>query len=292
MERVFEHFHLNLVENAQRDLLIEDLSREAWLRLRFLERLEFTHHAKPFFWVPHADQSASMILGTVERKKPRIQHKGPDEGATEFEGEEWQGSFVVIDPEHRPDGQKVAFERDRAIGQPGAVLDSLITSLNGAASVQYTIVVKSLFNAESFRSFAKRHGQLVKYVNFNFVVPNMFFGASTSIDQGLRRIGGSTGAQTVTLRLESESGVKADADDVEDALKYAEAGNASVTSKAMNGDLYSSTSRRTTVKMQSILDLIGGTKAAVKSWLNQALGREDGNSLGDLDRPGGDPPVG
>lgn len=285
MNKIFEHFHLNLVEKEQPDLLGQRLPREQWIRSIFAERFEFRHQNKTFHWVPHGDQS-DIILGTVERQRPRIQHRAPHEGATEFEGEEWQGSIVVIDPVHRPDGQKMAFERDRDVGQPNAIVDSLVSHFNRQQDPPFAIVVRSLFDAETFRAFARRHGEVVQYVNFSFVVPNMFFGASTSVDQGLKRIGKSTGAQTVDLRLQSEDGVKTDSPDVKDALAYAEEGNASVTSKAMNGDLYSSTSRRLTVKMHSILYLANDSRTAVKRWLNQALGRE-GGSVGDVDSASG-----
>lgn len=289
MERVFEHFHLNMVESKQGDLLLSPLSRERWLRQLFTKRFEFQHLGKTIHWVPHASET-TFLLGTVERIKPRRQHRGPDEGAEEFTGEEWQGSLVIIDPEHRPDGQKLAFEYDRDVGQPNALLDSIVGYINSSPQ-QYTIVVKSLFNAETFRSFARKHGQVVKYVRFNFVVPNMFFGTSTSVDQGLRRIGAATKAQTVTLGLESDKGVQADSAEVEDALDYAEAGNASVTSKAMNGETYSSTSRRKTVRMQSILNMAVDTKEAVKGWLSRALGRETDDSLDGTASSGRDAPL-
>lgn len=283
MNRVFEHFHLNLVLKVQPDLLGKDLTREEWIRSIFAETFPFLHRNKTLHWVPRGDQT-EMVLGIIERQKFRTQHRGPDEGATEFQGQEWQGSIIVIDPVHRQDGQKLAFERDRDVGEPNAILDSLVTHFNEQQEPPYTIVVRSLFDADTFRSFARRHGEVVKYVNFSFVVPNMFFGASTSVDQGLRRIGSSTGAQTVDLRLQSQDGVKTDSADVKDALLYAEAGNASVTAKALNGDLYSSTSRRLTVKMHSILNLAKDSKESVRKWLGQALGREQGDSVDNADR--------
>lgn len=287
MNRIFEHFHLNLVMKDQPDLLVPVRTREEWIRSIFLSRFSFRHRNKTLHWVPHGDQS-DLILGTIERQKVRTQHKAPEDGAAEFDGEEWQGSIITIDPVHRKDGQKLAFERDRDVGEPNAILDSVVSHFNEQPEHPYTIVVKSLFDAETFRAFARRHGELVRYVNFNFVVPNMFFGATTSVDQGLRRIGASTGAQTVDLRLQSQEGVKTDSPDVTDALAYAEAGNASVTAKAMNGDLYSSTSRRLTVKMHSILDLSKDSREAIKKWLGQALGRDEDDSVGDADRTNGD----
>lgn len=70
MNRVFEHFHLNLVAKDQPDLLVPLRTREEWIRLIFGDAFSFVHRNKTLHWVPHGDQS-DMILGTIERRKVR-----------------------------------------------------------------------------------------------------------------------------------------------------------------------------------------------------------------------------
>ncbi len=272
MNRTFEHFHLSLIARQQLNLFQKAVTREDWIRTTFDARFTFRHHGKSFHWVPYKSYP-NLVVGTIERKKSRLQHRAPDEGAAEFEGEEWQGSMVIIDPVHHPDGQKIAFELDGDVGRPTSILTSLVTVLNSETDSPYALVVKPLFDADNFRNFAKRHGELMQYVKFSFVVPNMFFGTSTSVDQGLGRMGENTGALTVDLRLQSGRGVKTDSADVTSALAYAEAGNATVTSKAMNGETFSSTRRTKTIKLANLSDA-QGDRIKIMEWLLRALGRE------------------
>lgn len=277
MERVFEHYHLSLIEQDQSDFFVEPVDREEWIRRAFGKTFQFRHMGTDFHWVPRPD-AEPFVVGTVERIKYRQQHKGPEEGAAEFIGHEWQGSLIIIDPRYMPDGQKVAFEQDRDVGQPHAVLASIAAHFN-ALSNQYTVHVKPLFDSETFRRFAGRHGNVMRYITFDFVVPNMFFGARLGVKRGLERVGADTDAEGVKVTLDSSKGVKTDSKNVEDALTYAEQGNATVTAKALTGEKYSSTSRRKTVKMQSILNAAQQSKEGFKNWLKKALGRDQDDGL-------------
>ncbi len=270
MDKTFEHYHLSLVERPQQDLLSEPRSREDWIRHVFAEKFEFAHYGATFWWVPSAG-SDGFIVGVAEREKARAQHRGPEENAAEFIGREWQGSLILIDPQHRPDGQKLAFERDKNVGTPAAILDSIVAEINSRPANQYSIYIRPLFDSEGFWSFAARHGGVVKYVTFDFVVPNMFFGARTSVDTGLRRLGSETGAQSVKVRLESDDGVQAESQSVQDAMAYAEEGNASVTAQALSGDRYSSTRRRRTSRVQTL----GRAGERVQQWIARALGHDE-----------------
>lgn len=283
MAKVFEHYHISLVERDQPDLLEPRRSREDWIRHVLALKFDFAHFGNRFWWVPHAG-SGEYVTGIIERQKARTQHRGPDEDAHEFVGHEWQGSLIVVDPQHRPDGQKLAFERDSSVGTPAAILDSMVAAINARPGIQYTIHIKPLFDSEGFWTFAERHGGRVKYVTFDFVVPNMFFGASTSVDTGLRRIGADTGAQTVRMRLESEDGVDTNSESVRDALAYAEEGNASVTAQSLDGDRYSSTRRRRT----SRVEVLAKAGEKVHQWIAQVLGRDEADSVDRASNSGGD----
>lgn len=277
MERVFEHYHLSLIEQPQIDMFVEQLDREPWLRKIFGETFSFWHMGTEFHWVPRPD-AEPFVVGTVERIKYRPQHKPPEEGAAEFIGREWQGSLVIIDPRHREDGQKVAFEEDRDVGQPHAVLASMAAFFN-EQKLQYSIHVKPIFDSETFRRFAARHGNVMRYITFDFVVPNMFFGARLGVKKGLSRVGTDTGAEGVKVTLDSNKGVRTDSKNVEDALAYSEQGNATVTAKALTGEKYSSTSKRKIVKMHSILNAAQQSTEGLRNWLKRALGRDQDDSL-------------
>lgn len=288
MAKLFEQFHLSMIERDQPDLLVAPMTREAWLRAQLSERIEFHHMGKALFWVPQ-DWSGEFITAIVERQRSKVQHFGPDEGGQEFTGSEWQGSIVIIDPQHRPDGQKLSFEYDAAVGQPSAILTSLVSHINSVAANQYALLFKPLIHIGSFAKFAQKHGGVLQYVSFKFTVPNMIFGAATATTDGLSRIGKDTGAQEVEVKLDSDDGVRADSPTVKEAVAYAEDGNARVTAKARNGDYWTSTKQKVTVKMQSILNFATDRREAVQEWLQVALGRDEDHIDSGADSADNDP---
>ena len=93
----------------------------------------------------------------------------------------------------------------------------------------------------------------------------------------MKRIGKDTGAQEVVVKLESDDGVRADSKTVAEAVAYGEAGNARITAKARNGDYWSSTRQKVSVKMRSILDFANEKKAKIDEWLSEALDNDPDN---------------
>jgi hypothetical protein len=275
--KYFDQFHFSLIERDQQDLLNPPLPRELWLRLQFRDGFSFRHHGKDFFWVPQPI-SEEFIVGVVERERKQSQRTPPDQGAKEFEGSFWTGSMVIIDPMNRPDGQKVAFENRQNVGEPKAILASLVAHVNAITSHQYALHFKPLFRGDSFWRFADRHGGKLEYVSFRFTVPNMIFNAGGSVKKGLERIGADTEAQEVEVKLESDDGVRADSQSVKEGLEYGEEGNARVTAKSLTGEYWSSTKQKMTVKMLCILNLAEAKSGEVQQWLKQALDRDSESS--------------
>lgn len=273
MVKTFDQFHFSLLEREQPDLLEQKRTRNEWLRHRFSERFEFTHHGNQFWWVPQ-DLSPSYIVGVIEREKFQTERTPPSEGAKEIEGSFWTGAMVIIDPRDQPGGQAVAVENNINVGQPNAVLTSLVAHLNTIPASQYVLLFKALFEGGSFWRFAEKHGGQLEYVRFRFTVPNMIFGAGGGVKKGLRRIGEDTEAQEIEVKIESDAGIKADSEAVREGLAYGEEGNATVTAKALNGERWSSTKRKLTVKMQSILNFSQAKAEEVQGWLKQALDRD------------------
>jgi hypothetical protein len=287
MAKTFEQFHFSLLEREQPDLLEPKLDRDGWLRKIFLERFVFSHHGKQFWWVPQ-DVSDEYIVGVIEREKFQLERTPPDDGAKEIDRKFWAGAMVIIDPRNRPGGQAVAVENNANVGQPSALLTSLVTNVNGNLANQYTLIFKALFKGGSFWRFAEKHGGQLEYVKFRFTVPNMIFGLGGGVKKGLRRIGEDTDAQEIEVKIESEEGIRADSEAVKEGMAYGEEGNATVTAKALNGDRWSSTKQKLSIKMQSILNFSDAKTKDVQEWLKQALDRE-ADSVDNLpDNPNGD----
>jgi hypothetical protein len=281
--KIFELFHLSLIPKRQSDIEHFKGTREEWLRDALGTRLQFSHYASDFHWVPQPAE-AGNIMGIVERQSTRAQHKPPEEGGAEFQGVEWQGAVVAVDPTHHDDGQKLAFERDPTIGAPGSVLGSLLNYVNDLPRAPYIIEAKPLFDGEGFWQFAERHSNVVRYVDFRLVVPNMFDSAG-EFDKALRRTGRHTGATKVRLRLESPDGVVTDSPEVKAGVEHSEQGGGSITAQALDGERYNSTKRKrvTTIPALPIPDASGNRLFG--PLLRKVFGREPNHSLDIPDRP-------
>jgi len=246
--RVFELFHLSLLPR-ERDMFDSrpELTREQWIRVSLSEQFKFTHRKKEFYWVPKDEDSD--IVGIVERQTERLRHRSPEQGGTEVMGQEWQGVVIIIDPTPHDTGQRVAFERDAAVGTASSILRSLLEHVSSRPAAQYTIEAKPVFDTTSFWAFAGKHNQVLRQITFDFVVPNMW-GTRTNLEKELRSTGEETGAQKAQVRLSGQDGVKTDNKLVKDGVAYAGEGGGSVTARALDGERFTSKSSSATTKIQ------------------------------------------
>jgi len=190
------------------------------------------------------------IFGLLQRTRPHEFHKAPQEGGAEVVAEEWQGAYVLIDPTHHDEGQRVAVEND-VVGQPRALLKSLVSALNDRNEAPYQIEVEPLFDASRFWSFARRHDNVLKSVTFDFVVPNMW-GTETDLEKDLKDTGKQTGAERVTVGITGEHGVMVDNQKVRDGVEYAEKGAGTVRARALDGQRFYSTARARITRIPAV----------------------------------------
>jgi hypothetical protein len=283
----FELHHLSLAARTQPGLFDAKLEKADWIRIAFSEQREFEHRGSNFHWVPYGRKvSDGEVIGVIERQYPIQHYESPEEGGKPTSSDIWQGAVVTIDPEHHEDGQKLAFEKGTKVGQPLAVLSSLIGTINTLPEAPYIISVKAIWDEQSFQTFATRHGNLLRSITFDFVVPNMF-NLAGKLDEKLKEVGKDTGAQHVKLSLESPDGVKADAPEVQAGVAYGSKGQATVTATALDGDRYTSTDKVRTTRVSSLIGQGMALVALVKDKLDEVLGRNDADP-GDPDRDSDD----
>lgn len=289
-QRTFTLFHLSLVPVSQLDIETRrGDSREDWLRHSLSARFEFEHWGGGVLhWVPVASLGES-ILGLLERTRPHEHHEPPEQGGGEIITDEWQGAYVVIDPTHHNEGQRVSVEND-VVGQPRALLKSLIGAINDRVDAPYQIEIEPLFDASRFWAFAARHDNVLRTVKFDFVVPNMW-GTESDLEKDLRETGQQTGAERVTIGISSEHGVLTENQKIRDGVEYAEKGAGTVSAKSLDGQRFSSTARPRTTRIPLIQvgkDLMVQSFEKMK---RSILGREQEPPLDDSDRPSDDPIV-
>lgn len=249
--KTFTLFHLNLVPIEQLDIeTIRGMSREQWLRHALSKGFEFGHWGGgTLHWVPNKPVD-ECVLGLLERKRPHEHHRPPEEGGGEVVSEEWQGAYVLVDPTHHEEGQRVAIEND-VVGRPIAMLKSLVSALNGRRDRPYHVEIEPLFDGSRFWAFSRRHGDLMRRVTFNFVVPNMW-GTESDLEKDLRDTGKETGAQRVSVGLSSDDGVHTDNAKVREGVSYSEKGAGTIKAVAMDGATFSSTRRPRTTSIPGL----------------------------------------
>lgn len=284
-QKVFTLFHLSLVPIAQLDIeMRKDDSREQWLRFALSQGFEFTHWGGgTLHWVPLSPID-ECIFGLLERTRPHEHHMPPSEGGAEVVSEEWQGAYVMIDPTHHDEGQRVSVEND-VVGQPRALLKSLVSAINDRRAAPYQIEIEPLFDASRFWAFAKRHDNVLRSVTFDFVVPNMW-GTESDLEKDLKDTGAQTGAERVTVGISGEHGIFTENQKVRDGVEYAEKGAGTVRAKAMDGQRFSSTARPRT----SRIPLVEAGSELMHEYFGKLkrkiLGREQDSAMDSSDRPG------
>lgn len=218
------------------------------------------------------------LLGLLQKTRKHGRHRPPDERGEEIIEDEWQGAYVLLDPTSHDEGQRVAVEND-VVGEPQAILKSLVSAINGRADRPYHIEIEPLFSGRDFWIFSKQHDHLMRYINFDFVVPNMWTPYS-DLEQDLKDTRAETGAQRVRVGYKSDDGVLAKAPRIKRGVDYAEKGAGTLSAKSMDGATFRSTNKKKTTMVPIVIGALTiGVFAAMKG---RILGRGQSRSLGDV----------
>lgn len=251
VSRKFTLFHISLVpvREPNFETLIET-SREDWLRRVLAKQFEFPYLGDmSLYWVP-LECHASNILGLIERRKRRRQHLPPSLGGREVVEPEWQGAYVIIDPSHHSDGQKMAVEDDE-IGAPVSLVKYLQRHINSIIERPYEFDARQLFDSSNFSEFLSKNGSSLSYIKFQFVVPNMW-DINGGIDDILRVTRDQTGSENVDVVFKSRRGLNGESEQVLDGVNYASRGAGRVTAKSTNGSRFDSNARPTKTSVESV----------------------------------------
>lgn len=286
-DRKFTLFHFSLIPIAQTTLSMRvNDSREEWLRFALKESFEFSHHGgATMHWVP-LGEAEECIVGLVQRTRLHDAHRPPSEGGEEISTEEWQGAYVMIDPTHHNEGQRVAVENDE-VGLPRALIKSLVKALNAMDGAPYQVEIEQLFDASRFWAFSSKHANVLRSINFDFIVPNMW-DTEGDLDADLRATGRTTGAERVSVNFRSEHGVSTDNDRVREGVDYAEKGAGTLSARAMDGARFRSTKLPLISRIPAVKS---GADAILKYFTDLKkviLGRGEDPAMDNPDRADGD----
>lgn len=262
--------HLSLVEKSQASLLDFRGTREEWLRHSL--QFEFSFRGwggAEYVWVPKSRENY-LIFGLIQGKKPYSFHDSPEEGGDEKQEEFWQGAYVFLDPQHHEDGQKLAIEND-VLGRPQALAKSLFDHISAREDAPFNCIPELIFDESDFWRFAEESGNVVKWVKFEFVVPNMW-GPQNDLEEDLRDTGRDTGSDRVDVTFKGKNGVKTESEKVRDGVKYAGRGAGRVKARNFQGMPFSSDLRPTTVVVDDH-ELVGTSEIGLQATAEKVLRR-------------------
>ncbi|PBD15464.1 hypothetical protein CLD06_06045 [Wolbachia endosymbiont of Drosophila subpulchrella] len=245
MSEKFELFRLSLMARPQRDLILDDPkgdpTKEEYLRKVFNKKYMVSHRGTEFYYVPlPSDKKTPPFLGgRIGRSFENIEFTPPDQGFNESLHKGWKALAIVLDPSPHDDGQKIAVEVNREVGQASAILGSLIERINQEDDAIYMIDHRPIIDAETFWQFAKENKGNITNLKFEFTAPNMF-GGRDSIQEELRAFRDNERAQKVSIALTSPDGINTDTERVHEGVDYAEKGGGDITARTKNNRRYNS----------------------------------------------------
>ncbi len=252
-----------------------DITREDYIRQVFSEEVIYRYNDELYHYVPIADSSGQeVVVGRLGKKIVIEGNNPPSEGLTETTLETWKASLIVIDPSEHIDGQKVAVEVDRSVASPSRILLGLLRQINiNHPSAMYTIEAAPITAVESFWVFAEQNKGSITNIRFDFVVPNMF-GGSDSIVEELRDFREKEKARRVSITLQSRDGLDVETEKTKEAVEYVSRSGGRIRARAKRGAKYSSTD---TVRFGSIPEEDGGAGSVfgrISRFAKQIFGRE------------------
>jgi hypothetical protein len=240
----FQHFRILLKRRRAADLIDDavdrDLNREDWLRSRFSKRINFEHRGKKSSYVPLSSILGKPIIGRVGRQVKKTESLSSDELLLDTVREAWHACYLILDPSHHEDGQKIALQEDVAVGKPAALLRSLGEILSDIEDHPiYTCEISAIPLPGSFWAFADSHGNLLKRLSIRSATPNMFGGDDNYQDE-LRQLRDQENVEVVESILISKEGMTVNTKRLHEVVDYVEKGGGNLSATAMSGAKYSS----------------------------------------------------
>lgn len=277
MSERFEQFRLSLMPRKQRDAFSgPDPTREEYLRDVFAKEWRFKHYGNELRYLPRRMGDGSVLFANVGRQGLIKENKPPEEGLEDDTHLGWLASAVVIDPTDHRDGQRVAFQADKRVGMPGALITALVDHINTQnATTAYSIEVEPIINTTPFWEFVAESSSPVTSVTFELVAPNGIFATGTDTTDEMRRFREVMGARKVTTTFQNQDGLDIHAKPFEDGVEYAARAGGKIRAKKKNGKKFNSTNKPQSTTLPDEEEAVINEHILVKAarYLSEVFGR-------------------
>ena len=256
---LYQYLRLSL---AERDLPLwrgnhvyrNPTTRTEYLDQIFSDRIDFEVRKKSFVYVPvgRVPQSqGDVLLGRIGRTVNTTETRPPENAFEEVSREDWKASNVAIDIGDHQDGQKIAFQFRRDVGNPLHVTTHLASHLNRrySANLQWIIQVEFIKQNRDFWEAIERHSGEISRAEFEFVTPNLF-GSRGELSESMKRLRRRHNAVKVTGVLHNPNGeLDLQRDNLEEVVDYISKGGGHAKLKASKTTIYDSDEKPKTIRI-------------------------------------------
>ncbi len=169
----------------------------------------------------------------------------------EYSRENWKASNVAIDIGDHQDGQKIAFQFRRDVGNPLHVATHLASHLNRmySAHLLWIIQVELIKQNRDFWEAIERHPGGISRAEFEFVTPNLF-GSRGELSESMKRLRRRHNAVKVTGVLHNPNGeLDLQRDNLEEVVDYISKGGGHAKLKASKTTIYDSDENPKTIRI-------------------------------------------
>lgn len=206
--------------------LFEKTNRDEYLKQLFGERIDFSHAGSEFAYVPTEQidfDNGKIMIGKIGKKKTETENLPPDKNLDETEHTGWHATYILVDTRDFSDGQKIAFQYNRDVGQPLPIMKNFIKCLNDENKGSgWNIEVRLITHPVTFWEAVKENEGKITSVTFSFTTPNILrLKNSLTEELGRNRIERNASEVAMTIK-NAEGNLKISKEDKEtnDAVEY------------------------------------------------------------------------
>ena len=213
------------------------------------------------------------MLGRVGRSFQELVNEPPEQGFAETELTTWRAANFFIDTGEHTDGQKIAMQARGDVGNPLAVISSLINHLNATnEDVGWILEISPMTEPGNFWTVVRENkGELTSAI-FSFVTPNVL-GLRSQLNAGLKEARQNNNAHRVGITLSNENGnLDLEKQNIEDAVDYVSEGGGTAKLKRGRKTVYDSEKDEKTVGVEGDEPIMKERKSRWPEFIDRLFG--------------------
>lgn len=269
-------FLTSRAEGTLFDAIPPQTSREEFLRMVFGADHNFRYWQKNYFYKAFPQKSVdNFALGVIAHEHNVTISGPPQEEFAHKDVPDWDTANVFVDVSDHSDGQKLACQSVRGIGEPVGVLRRLVDEINSRyATSDWHASINPITDQDDFWKIAERNKGNIGELDLTFVTPNIWRGQSET-EKALRALQQENNAQEVEVRLRNDDKkLNPDSENVRQSIDYiAKGGGSVVLREDGQKKLYDSDSNVTVTPVDDDEPIQDASEGVIRDIINRLFGR-------------------